>query len=210
MKLVCISDTHNKLARVNLPSGDLLVISGDITGMGTPVELVQFNHVIGLIKGKYKHGVMLIAGNHDLLFEKDVNFAKSLIPNVDYYLQDDLVEIDGAKFYGSPWQPRFYDWAFNLDRGEKIKAKWDQIPDGIDVLITHGPVAGIHDINSRGEAMGCKDLLDAVLRVKPKVHICGHNHHGYGIKEFHGITFINASSCNEKYLPVNAPIEFEV
>jgi Icc-related predicted phosphoesterase len=153
---------------------------------------------------------MLVAGNHDMIFEEDLGHAKSLIPNVAYYLQDDLVEIEGIKFYGAPWQPRFYDWAFNVDRGPKIKAKWDLIPDGIDVLITHGPVAGIHDRNSRGEAMGCQDLLDAVLRIKPKVHICGHNHFGYGEKEFNGIYFINASSCNERYLPVNPPIEYEV
>lgn len=210
MKLVCISDTHNKLASLKLPPGDLLIISGDILGSGVVKELIQFNHVAGLIKDKYKHGIMLIAGNHDMIFEQDLGFAKSLIPNVAFYLQDDLVEIEGIKFYGAPWQPRFYDWAFNVDRGPKIKAKWDLIPDGVDVLITHGPVAGIHDVNSRGESMGCNDLLDAVLRVKPKFHICGHNHHGYGVKEFHGITFVNASSCNERYMPVNPPIEIEV
>lgn len=210
MKLVCISDTHCKLAKINLPPGDLLVISGDILNLGREFELIIFNHVAGLIKHKYKYGIMLIAGNHDFIFEKDLNFAKSLIPNVAYYLQDDLVEIEGIKFYGAPWQPWYYDWAFNVERGPDIKEKWDLIPDGVDVLITHGPVAGIHDVNLKGESMGCKDLLDAVLRIKPKVHICGHNHHGYGIKEFHGITFINASSCNEKYLPINPPIEFEV
>lgn len=210
MKLVCISDTHCKLAKIDLPSGDLLVISGDILNLGREFELIIFNHVAGLIKHKYKHGIMLVAGNHDIIFQKDLSFAKSLIPNVAYYLQDDLVEIDGIKFYGAPWQPWFYDWAFNVHRGPDIKKKWDLIPDGIDVLITHGPVAGIHDVNSKGESMGCKDLLDAVLRIKPKLHICGHNHNGYGIKEFNGMTFINASSCNEKYLPINPPIEFTI
>ncbi len=210
MKLVCISDTHNKLAKINLPPGDLLVISGDILGNGSMVELIQFNHVAGLIKDKYKHGILLIAGNHDIIFEDDYGLAKSLIPNVSYYLQDNLVEIDGLKFYGAPWQPRFYDWAFNVDRGPKIKEKWDLIPDGVDVLITHGPPYGILDVSSRDEMIGCQDLLDAVLRVKPKVHIFGHNHFGYGIKEFNGTTFINASSCNEKYLPINPPIEIEV
>lgn len=210
MKIVAISDTHNKLASLDLPPGDLLVIAGDITNLGTIVELIQFNHVIGLIKHKYKHGVVCIAGNHDFLFEKDYAAAKVLIPNVTHYLQDSLVEIDGIKIYGSPWQPWFHGWAFNLERGPDITEKWDLIPSDIDVLITHGPVAGIHDVNSKGESMGCGDLLEAVLRIKPKLHICGHNHAGYGIKEFNGITFINASSCNEKYSPINPPIEIEI
>jgi len=210
MKIVAISDTHNKLSKINLPDGDVLVIAGDITNMGTPVELIQFNHVVGLIKNKYKYGVLCISGNHDLLFEKDYNYAKSLIPNVDHYLQDSMVEIDGVKFWGSPHTPYFFGWAFNLHRGAEIKAKWDLIPDGIDVLVTHGPAAGVHDVNSRHESMGCKDLMQAILRVKPKLHICGHNHYGYGIKSFMDTTYINAASCNEKYMPVNPPIEIEV
>lgn len=209
MKLVCISDTHNKLAKMNLPPGDVLVIAGDITNMGEVVELIQFNHVLGMHKDKYKH-IVLIAGNHDWLFQKDPNLAKSLIPNVTHYLQDEMAEIDGVKFYGAPWQPYFFGWAFNLHRGAEIKAKWDLIPDGIDVLITHGPVAGVHDTSSHGEHMGCKDLMAAVQRVRPKLHICGHNHFGYGIKSFMGTTYINASSCNEKYSPINPPIEIEV
>jgi len=209
MKLVCVSDTHNKLNKVNLPPGDVLVISGDILGNGTIIELSQFNHHVGLIKDKYKH-IVLIAGNHDFIFEENLALAKATITNVSHYLQDELVEIDGIKFYGAPWQPRFYDWAFNVDRGAKIKEKWDLIPNGVDVLITHGPPAGICDFTSHSERMGCSDLLDAVLRVKPKVHIFGHNHYGYGEKEFNGVYFINASSCNEKYQPINPPIIFEV
>ena len=41
-----------------------------------------------------------------------------------------------------PRQPEFGDWAFNLPRGEKCLEKWDLIPEGVDVLITHGPPIG--------------------------------------------------------------------
>jgi Icc-related predicted phosphoesterase len=212
MRLICISDVHNKISELDIPSGDLLVISGDLTGHGSIAEFGRFNYDIGKIKKKkqYRHGVLIIFGNHDFLPEKDFGLAKSMLTNIDYILHDSEAVIDGKRFWGSAFTPRFYNWSFNLDRGAKIKAKWDLIPDGVDVLITHGPVAGIHDINSHGEAMGCADLLDAVLKVKPKVHICGHNHNGYGVKESYGITFINASSCNERYMLVNPPIEFEV
>lgn len=210
MKLICISDLHNKLAKINLPPGDALIISGDITNNGTIKELIQFNHVLGLNKDKYKY-IILIAGNHDELFQSDPGLAKVLISNVTHYLQDELVEIDGVKFYGSPWQPTFCNWSFNLDRGPAIKAKWDLIPNGIDVLITHGPPYGILDETlPNDEHVGCSDLLDAVMRVKPQVHIFGHIHNSYGIKDFNGTTFINACSCNEMYLANNKPIEIEI
>lgn len=210
MKLICISDLHNKLAKINLPPGDALIISGDITNNGTIKELIQFNHVLGLNKDKYKY-IILIAGNHDELFQSDPGLAKVLISNVTHYLQDELVEIDGVKFYGSPWQPTFCNWSFNLDRGPAIKAKWDLIPNGIDVLITHGPPYGILDETlPNDEHVGCSDLFDAVMRVKPQVHIFGHIHNSYGIKDFNGTTFINACSCNEMYLANNKPIEIEI
>lgn len=209
MKIVAISDTHNKLTKINLPPGDVLVISGDITVHGSVVELIRFNNALGFVRDKYKY-VILVAGNHDWLFQTDPALAKATITNVTHYLQDEMVEIDGVKFYGAPWQPWFYNWAFNLHRGPEIKAKWDLIPDGIDVLITHGPAAGVHDVNSHHESMGCVDLMQAIQRVKPKLHICGHNHYGYGIKDFMGTTYINASSCNEKYMPINPPIEIEI
>ncbi len=207
MKLTCISDTHNKLKETNPPAADVLIISGDITATGTIAEISKFNYELGMFKDRFKF-IILIAGNHDFLFQKDPNLAKSLISNVTHYLQDEMVELDGIKFYGSPWQPYFYDWAFNLHRGEPIKAKWDLIPNGIDVLITHGPVAGILDVNDRGESIGCKDLFDAVLRVNPKLHICGHNHSGYGIKKFHNTTFVNASSFDRGLK--HKPIEIEI
>jgi Icc-related predicted phosphoesterase len=210
MKIVAISDTHNKLDQIKLPPGDLLIVSGDFTMAGELKELATFNHAIGHVKNMYKHGALVIPGNHELGCERNFGFVKGLLYNVNYFIHHEEIVIDGKRFFGSAYTPRFFDWEYNLDRGPAIKAKWDLIPYGIDVLITHGPVAGIHDINSKGESMGCQDLLDAVLRIKPKLHICGHNHSGYGIEAVRGVTFINASTCNEKYLPINAPIEIEI
>lgn len=210
MKIIAISDVHNKLSKIALPDGDLLIIAGDLTNLGKMEELIKFNDDVGLIKDKYKHGVLVIAGNHDFLLEEDYALAKSLIPNVAHYLQESMVEIAGVKFFGSPTTPFYHGWAFNEERGPDIDEKWDLIPNGIDVLITHGPAAGVHDVSSRGERMGCEDLMRAILRVKPKLHVCGHNHAGFGIKSFMGTTYINASSSNEKYMITNPPIVIEL
>lgn len=38
--------------------------------------------------------------------------------------------------------PQYDDMAFNLPRGQAILDKWNDIPAGIDVLITHTPPLG--------------------------------------------------------------------
>ena len=82
------------------------------------------------------------------------------------------------KFYGSPQQPAFFDWAFNVERGPaKIGKFGERIPADTDVLVTHGPPLGRGDLCSSGLRAGCVDLLQHVQqRVKPKLHVFGHIH----------------------------------
>lgn len=117
-----------------------------------------------------------------------------------------MVEIEGLKIYGSPWQPRFYDWAFNVDRGDAISKKWELIPEGIDILVTHGPAHGILDDTINGMRVGCEELFKKVVQVKPRIHVCGHIHWAYGMRDFNDTTYINASSLGENYRYENKPI----
>ncbi len=118
------------------------------------------------------------------------------------YLQDSSVKIEGITFYGSPWTPTFFDWHFMADRGPVINEKWNKIPEGIDVLITHGPPATILD-NVRGVPQGCSDLLERILQINPKYNVFGHIHEGYGITKRNSTIFINASVCDGRYRPIN-------
>ena len=115
--------------------------------------------------------------------------------------------IDGIKIYGSPWTPFFYNWAFNLRRGQQIASKWAAIPDDTDILITHGPPYGVLDSASDG-SVGCKDLLDRIEIVKPQYHIFGHIHEGYGEYTRKGTKHLNACSLNSMYQSGNDPIAF--
>jgi hypothetical protein len=128
------------------------------------------------------------------------------------YLEDEYMGIvDGdepeIKIWGSPWQPEFYNWAFNLPRGEALKEKWDMIPVDTDILITHGPPFGKLDYVDYSKInVGCEELLKRVEEIKPKIHVCGHIHGGYGYV-FDGNThFINASILNDRYEFRNKPI----
>jgi predicted phosphohydrolase len=203
IRIVVVSDTHSRHRRIVVPEGDLLIHAGDATMAGTAAELIEFNAWLGTLP----HGVKLVcAGNHDWLFEKDPGMARMIMTNARY-VEDRLVTVFGLRIYLSPWQPRFFDWAFNLDRGEPIRAKWDLIPGELDILVTHGPPYGILDVSGlTGEHAGCEELRRAVRRVRPRVHIFGHIHDSYGVAVDDGIKFVNASICDESYLPIREPI----
>jgi len=215
MKITFISDTHTKHKQVTdlLPGGDLLIHAGDFTSMGYKHEIQQFfKWFSGL--NNYTHKIV-VAGNHDLMFEDDPKQAKEIIsvyPNATY-LQDDLELIGddystAVKVYGSPWQPEFYNWAFNLPRmGWELQQKWDDIPVGVDILVTHGPAWGHLDtVVGQNMHLGCELLANRINIVKPKIHVFGHIHTGYGYKFDNGTHYFNAAVLNEQYIFTQKPL----
>jgi predicted phosphodiesterase len=201
MRIVCLSDTHGMHERIAVPDGDVLLHAGDFTGLGELREIEAFNAWLGRLHHRHK---VVIAGNHDFLFERNPSLARSLLSSATY-LEDSGVELDGLRFWGSPWQPRFFDWAFNLDRGEPLRRKWALVPGQIDVLVTHGPPRGVLDRTSTGEQAGCEELATALARIRPRVHVFGHIHEGYGQLERDGTRYVNACNCDLAYRPVQRP-----
>lgn len=122
-----------------------------------------------------------------------------------------MIELCGLKIFGTPWQPDFGQWAFNVPRGQQLLAKWNEIPEDVDILISHSPPLGHGDLCRSGQRAGCVELLATVQqRVKPKYHIFGHIHEGYGVTSDGKIIFVNASTCDIRYLPINPPVVFDI
>ncbi len=114
-----------------------------------------------------------------MYIERQPEGARALMTDVTY-LQDEEVTLDGLRIWGTPWQPWFFDWAFNLRRGAQMAAVWAQVPAGVDVLLCHGPPAGILDRTAGGEEVGCADLLAALDRIQPRLCVLGYIHEAYG------------------------------
>lgn len=212
MKITCISDLHGFYPE--LPGGDLLIVAGDLTANDKDYGLFQ----MWLFQQDYRK-IVVIAGNHDGYLEKEPNIFDHPI----CYLCDSGTEFEGLKIWGSPYTPEFGNWHFMKKRGQEMKEVWDKIPKDVDILITHGPPYGIMDKVFTGgttyhsarvptyDSVGCEELRQRLYgeSIKPKLHIFGHIHEGYGtcqMLDFPGVTFVNASIMNEHYQPVNKPI----
>ena len=205
-RIVCISDTHDRLAEMTVPDGDVLVHAGDFSGRGKVEQVRRFAEEIHALPHEHK---VVIAGNHDFLFEEEPELARELLGPL-HYLRDSGVEIAGLRFWGSPWQPAFFNWAFNLPRGPALAERWALIPDDTDVLITHGPPKGVLDRVHDGHRVGCADLSRALQRVRPRLHVFGHIHEAYGEEEIEGTHYVNASSCDLAYRPTQPAIVIDL
>ena len=221
-RITFISDTHTKHWELEgmLPGGDLLIHAGDIMNSGySNYEVELFCEWFDSQKQYDKK--VFIAGNHDRAFENKPGQVKDVLdqfPNL-IYLEDELFGLydldtdSSVKIYGSPWQPEFYNWAFNLPRcGDELKKKWDAIPTDTDILITHGPPQDHLDVSGppyNEPHLGCELLRVKVDEQPPKIHVFGHIHGSYGYKFHNGTHFINAAVLNERYEVVNKPLTID-
>ncbi len=238
MRIIHLSDTHNKHNQVEKTECDLIAHTGDFSSIGSKEQVLAFLKWFSRYPSTYK---IFIAGNHDISFDAN-KFKDKQKPEwlqealsdfqkydaLNFYLENSGCEIEGLKFWGSPVTPRFGHprWAFNEDRGWNIRQVWNEIPDDTDVLLTHGPPAGILDYVPfkekyeegcthylPGGNRGCVDLRDRVLWIEPRYHLFGHIHEEYGYRDrgSGSTTYLNGSLVDMHYNLVNEPhkIQYE-
>jgi Icc-related predicted phosphoesterase len=211
LKIVALSDTHSHNFTYKLKGieADLLVLAGDMTNIGTGPEILELDFYLSKVKSQFRLGVLAVAGNHDRMFDINPEGAKSLIKNIDYYLDNQYVEIEGVKFWGSPQQPYINEyWTFGATWWEREEL-YATIPLDTDVVVTHGAPDELGLSGQWGDPI----LTDAILKLKPKVHIFGHCHSDEGdpkFKHFNDIRFYNVSMCDNAYRLIHEPTVIEV
>jgi len=224
LKIVGISDTHNQHEKVQIPECDILIHAGDYSFKGYDHEIRAFYKWLNKQPAKHK---ISISGNHELGFESDpkrgTEIALQECPDVKL-LNHESITVEGIKIFGSPWTPYFCNWAYNAGRTIEEAAYyqkpfigdlWKDIPEDVDIVVSHGPVYGILDElckidgTPKGQFVGCVELLKVIQKVKPKVHIAGHIHAAYGQVHKEGVSYYNVCICNESYYPSNPITEID-
>eukprot|EP00040_Diaphanoeca_grandis_P003302 m.24557 g.24557 ORF g.24557 m.24557 type:complete len:344 (-) comp14645_c0_seq1:29-1060(-) len=231
VRIVCISDTHNRHDELDLSelalNADVLVHTGDFTNTGTMEEIVDFAD--WLDKQPFKHK-LVVPGNHDLVCDGEFycnHWQEWHASRVDYtralarlresctVLLDGMIIIKGVSFYGNSAQPRQpkvrRPMAFGMVRGEQLKAAWQKIPRTTNVLLTHTPPFGVLDterdrVPERNH--GCEELKKRLTAPNDiALHVFGHIHHCAGTKQTKRCLYVNASSCTRStYDNLNAVI----
>lgn len=226
MRIALMSDSHCQHPK--LPEADLLIHAGDLCSRGTPGEFDIEIDALAALRPKYPKGILYVPGNHDKCLDEDFiekvfsNWKKdpyhSFPPQLNMrerdrllrrfadagvtVMVDDAIEIDGIKFYGSPYTPTFYDWAF-MESEINLSIRWQNIPTDTQFLITHGPPKYTLDLCRNGNVGS--DSLARVLSNLPdlRAHVFGHIHEGAGYKVVGSTTFINASVLDGRYIGFN-------
>ena len=215
VRIVCVSDTHSQLRKVEIPDGDVLVHAGDLTRAGTVNDLARQFKLLN--KMPHEH-IVVIAGNHDHGLQRIpqlVKLYRQRYPRVRY-LDAVKERVAGIKVWGSPWTPWFFDWAFNFPRGsagdDEAVLHYSGIPDDTQLLITHGPPRGILDqLDDKGSkpfahvgSIALRDRINGLAALR--AHVFGHIHSQYGSQRHGNVLFVNAATCTEQYKPTNQPV----
>jgi Icc-related predicted phosphoesterase len=195
--IAATSDLHGFLPDV--PSCDLLLLAGDLCPDLNERDQARWlgTDFRAWLRKLPAREIVAIAGNHDFVFQN----RPELVPRLPWhYLLDSAVTVEGLKIWGTPWQPVFFDWAFNLPEPD-LEKKWQLIPEDIDILLLHGPPHGYGDLTTRNIRTGSPSLTRRIEELQPRLAICGHIHEARGEYRIGQTLLANISQLDQRYEP---------
>lgn len=153
--IFAFADTHGMYRRLEVPAeADILICAGDACEGFDPVDLKDFFAWYAAIPAALR---IFVAGNHDMIFDTQPDYARSLVPDGIVFLENSGIAFDGIKFYSVPARPYLKEPT--------------TLPPDLDFLITHGPAYGHLDCDE-----GDKQLFLSIIAARPRYHIFGHVH----------------------------------
>ena len=175
MRILAFSDLHNARGRAELlveaaGAADLVIGAGDFCNMrqGLP-------EAMALLQG-VSAPFVIVPGNAESFAELE----EAALPGMQV-LHGTSLTLDGITIfglgYGVPETP-FGGWSCDLNEAQAaaMLATCTQA----DILVTHSPPRGVADVTSRGQSVGSTAIRDAIVRIQPRLAICGHIHDSWG------------------------------
>ena len=226
MKVCVTSDLHGYLPEIE--PCELLLICGDIVSLkhqrysksckqwytkvfqpwidSLPCDKVLF------IPGNHEVGVEGHEDEYRKLFSP-TNKATILLHDYYEYLSNNGVVY---KIFGTPYCKIFGNWAF-MRTNSDLKEKFSEIPEGLDILLTHDVAYGyadqsLQDIGYGTDThFGTVELRDAILEKKAKYHFSGHIHTAnHNLIMIGDTKHYNVSYVDETYIPTFKPLYIEI
>ena len=202
MKILHISDTHGHHRELHrqkkIPLSDVIIHSGDVCDRGDDEQVKDFLNWFSELPHKHK---ILVPGNHDFYFEEKDFY----VPANVHVLIGQGVELDGVKFWGSPFTVQEFSWAFQFFQHDQ-EVHWKEVPDDTNVLITHGGAYKGLDLDSMNLRTGDKYLKDRLAELANlQLHLHGHIHCAHGVQNVNRLTTVNSAIADEKYKPTQNP-----
>lgn len=204
MKLALIADIHGMLP-FDIPTCDAVIIAGDIAPDGRG-QLSWLNSYFPQWCEQTQAPIYVTWGNHDFTQGLTRGQVEENWPSNVFLVVDNWLPIGGKKVWFSPWSPKFLQWAW-MEAEENLATKFKQIPDDIDIVVSHAPPYGAGDKPlPRSTRLGCKALAERMTTLPKLKHVvCGHIHEDRGIHILGGITVLNVAAVDGNYVPVMNP-----
>lgn len=157
LNIFAFSDTHGNHQKLQVPdNADIIICAGDaVEDDLNGGEYDDFIKWFSALKAKWK---LFVPGNHELSFElgQEAEIVKQFEKAGICVLQDAVIDCNGV-IIGS------------LSGNSFIED--EDIPADLDIFVTHVPPYGILDAE-----LGSPEILNFVLKAKPKYHLFGHIH----------------------------------
>jgi Icc-related predicted phosphoesterase len=185
MKLLLFSDLHtDKSAAQRIVeralSVDVLIGAGDFASVRR-----NLNACIDILREVHRP-MILVSGNNETTDELR---AACRGWSSAHILHGSGVTLANSTFFGIgggiPVTP-FGDWSYDFSEEQAAELLAD-CPPGC-ILVSHSPPNGAVDIDAHGKHLGSAAVREAVLRVQPRLVVCGHIHACGGQSGVLGVT----------------------
>jgi hypothetical protein len=211
VRVVAISDTHERHKLLSLPKGDVLLHCGDALMLNSGYrrqvsinKLHDFNRWLSTTHFKER---VFIAGNHDQIIETLGKERTKKILSHCHFLEHEHVTLDcGLTIFGTPCSiantHRSANRAFQYST-KIVENIFKKVSPKIDILMTHGP---LHSLPP----------AQCFLKSNPTIpfSFCGHVHEEHGSTIYNGNHInVNASimaNVKNKFSPSNPPIVLDI